>query len=129
MVVLDTHVWLWWVAAPERLSDAATDAITRVDEVGIVTISCWELVMLAEKGLVNLDRDPAQWVRQGLAREGIRVLSVSPQAAVAAAQIPADELAGDPADRIIYSCARAAGARLVTKDSRLRSFDPRGTVW
>lgn len=129
MIVLDTHVWLWWMAEPRRLSAAAAEAIDQADSIGVATISCWEIAMLVGKGRVRLDRDPALWVRQALGRERVRALPLEPGAAVDAALIADDELRGDPADRTIYATARAEGARLVTKDARLRGFDPRGTLW
>ncbi len=36
---------------------------------------------------------------------------------------------GDPIDRIIYATARAADAQLVTRDERLRRFDPERILW
>ena len=38
MIVLDTHVWLWWVASPERLSAAAREAIDPADELRVPAI-------------------------------------------------------------------------------------------
>jgi PIN domain nuclease of toxin-antitoxin system len=35
----------------------------------------------------------------------------------------------DPADRLIYATAQAARARLVTRDTAIRAFDPELTVW
>ncbi len=40
-----------------------------------------------------------------------------------------DEFPSDPADRLIYATARSEGAALVTRDSTLREFDPRATIW
>lgn len=40
MIVLDTHVWLWWMAERRRLSAAALEAIGQADLIGVATISC-----------------------------------------------------------------------------------------
>lgn len=61
MIVLDTHAWLWWVAAPERLSRVARHAIDDEHRIGVCTMSCWEVVMLERRGRLRLDRDPATW--------------------------------------------------------------------
>lgn len=129
MVVLDTHAWIWWTADPERLSPAARAAADEADSVGIAAISCWELGMLALRGRITLDRDPARWVRQALARPGVVALPLGPKIAVAAALLEGEGLNGDPADRMIYATARDAGAKLVTRDRRLREFDLRATIW
>jgi PIN domain nuclease of toxin-antitoxin system len=129
MVVLDTHAWLWWADAPERLSTRARDAIQGSDAIGVCSISCWEAAMLALRGRVGFDRDVGDWIRQALAAPGVVALSLTPKTAVAAALLEQDGFVADPADRLIYATAREAGAPLVTRDERLRSFDPRGTLW
>lgn len=129
MVVLDTHAWIWWCDDPGRLSTPAASVIEASGSIGLATISCWEAAMLAVRGRVSFDRGVANWVRQALARPGLEVLPLSPQAAVAAALLEGEGFVGDPADRLIYATAREAGAQLVTRDTGLREFDPRGTVW
>ena len=130
MIVLDTHVWLWWVAAPDRLSPAAREAIDRADEIGIPAICAWEVAMLVERGRVRLDRPAARWVRAAL-DDDPRTTEVPLTATIAvrAAALGAEGLHGDPADRFIYATARSVNAPLVTRDAALRSHDPQHTVW
>ncbi len=129
MIVLDTHAWLWWVAEPHRLSQSAREAIDHADGLGIATISCWEVAMLAEAGRIELDRAVEMWVEQSLADVRTQPLPLTSAVAIRAALLGREGFGGDPADRIIYATARTAGARLVTRDRALRAFDPRGTVW
>jgi len=129
VLVLDTHAWLWSNDDPARLSDAAREAVEGADPVAVAAISCWEVGMLALRGRITLDRDVSQWVRQALTRAGTVALSISPQVALGAAMLEREGFVGDPADRLIYATAREAGAVLVTRDERLRRFDPRGTLW
>jgi PIN domain nuclease of toxin-antitoxin system len=129
VIVLDTHAWLWWVSDPARLSDRVREAIDRTDEVGVCTISCWEVAMLIVRGRIELDREVGSWVGQALAPDRVRALPLTPHIAVAAALLDHDTFAGDPADRIIYSSARGTGSLLATKDARIRSFAPRWTLW
>jgi PIN domain nuclease of toxin-antitoxin system len=129
MIVLDTHAWLWWVAEPGRLSHAARQAIDRADAIGVSTLSAWEVTMLVQRGRISLDRDVATWVRQALAPAPVVKLAPTAEIAVEAGLLDAAEFPGDPADRIIYATAKAAGASLVTRDEALRRFDARATVW
>lgn len=85
--------------------------------------------MLVLRGRIAIDRPVGRWVRAALARPGVRVLELGPEAAVAAALLDRDGFVGDRADRLIYASARQQGAALVTRDRRLLDFDPRGTVW
>jgi PIN domain nuclease of toxin-antitoxin system len=129
MILLDTHVWMWWVDAPEFLSDAASREIDSAESIGVSAISCWEVGMLVLKRRIQLDRDVSSWIRRALARPGIVARPVEPRVATEAALLDARAFPADPADRMIYATARSIGATLVTKDRRIRDFDPRGTLW
>jgi PIN domain nuclease of toxin-antitoxin system len=129
MVVLDTHAWLWWVDAPERLSAPARRAIDEAESVGIAAISCWELAMLVVRRRIELAHDVRMWIRRALAQPGVAALEFGPAVAVDAALLAREDFHGDPADRLLYATARSRGAPLVTRDRRLREFDPRGTIW
>jgi PIN domain nuclease of toxin-antitoxin system len=127
--VLDTHAWLWWVAAPEKLSERAREAIDASERLAVATISCWEVAMLADAGRITLDRPIGTWVNQALSQARVQSLPLTSSVAVGAALLGRDGFHGDPADRIIYSTARDANASLVTIDKALRDFDPRTTIW
>lgn len=129
MIVLDTHAWLWWVAAPEKLSERAREAIDSSERLGVATISCWEVAMLAEAGRIALDRPLRAWIAQALADARTQPLPLTSNVAVGAALLGRDGFHGDPADRIIYSTARDAKAGLITIDRALRDFDPHATIW
>ncbi len=129
MIVLDTHAWLWWLSAPERVSDAATEAIAQASRIGVSTLSAWELAMLVARGRIALDREVSAWVGQGLAHQRVEPLAPSAQVAVAAGLLDANSFPGDPVDRLIYATARSLGATLITRDRAIRAFDPQGTLW
>jgi PIN domain nuclease of toxin-antitoxin system len=129
VIVLDTHAWLWWLAAPERLSDAARKAIDQASSIGVSTLSAWEIATLVTRGRMSLDRDVSLWVRQGLADARIESLAPSATVAVAAGLLDAGSFPGDPVDRLIYATARSAGATLITRDEAIRAFDSVSTLW
>jgi PIN domain nuclease of toxin-antitoxin system len=129
VIVLDTHVWLWWMTAPERLSAGAGEAIAQAKSIGVSTLSAWEIAMLQTRGRISLDRDVGVWVRQALAELRVEPLAPSAEIAVAAGLLDAKRFPGDPIDRLIYATARATGAKLVTRDTAIRDFDAESTVW
>lgn len=129
MVVLDTHAWLWWLDSPELLSGAASREIESAESIGISAVSCWELGMLAAKRRIELDPDPSSWVRRALGQAGVVPIPIDSRVATEAALLDLRVFPPDPADRMIYSTARSTGSILVTKDRRIRDFDPRGTLW
>lgn len=126
LIVLDTHAWLWWVDAPRRLSTRARRAIERGVRVGVPTTSVFEVVDLERRGRITLDAPVRTLVREALARPRVESLPLTTEVAVDAAQLAFD---GHSADRVIYATARAHDAHLVTRDRRLRAFDPERTVW
>jgi PIN domain nuclease of toxin-antitoxin system len=121
-------VWLWWLAAPEKLSRRARTEIDRTPSIGISSISCWGVGMLAARDRIILDRDVRVWTSMGLQRERVVALDVTPEIAVEAALLE-PTFPGDPADRLLYATARRYRARLVTRDRRLRKADPAATLW
>jgi PIN domain nuclease of toxin-antitoxin system len=129
LIVLDTHVWLWWFDAPQRLSEAAREAIDHAPSLGVSTLSAWEMAMLVVRGRISLDRGVGPWVRQALAEPRIEPVAPSPEIAVAAGLLDPDRFPGDPADRMIFATARAMGATLITRDQAIRAFDPESTLW
>ena len=126
MIVLDTHAWLWAVDAPDRLSRSAAEALARTDRIGVCTVTVFELVGLVLKRRVKLGGPVRDWIRDALAPSQFEALPLSTEIALDAAQL---RFTGDPIDRIIYATARAANARLVTRDEQLRAFDPERTLW
>src|SRR3990172_409493 len=118
MTILDTHVWLWWIGDDPRLSPRAREAIEVADEIGISTISVWELATLERLGRIRLLPDIRTWVRRALAREGVSPFPVTPDIALAAGSL-LSPFPGDPADRLVYANAVVTDARLVSGKRRI----------
>jgi PIN domain nuclease of toxin-antitoxin system len=130
VIVLDTHAWIWWTSAPERLSPDASAALGSATTIGVSAISAWEVAMLEERGRIELDRPVDRWVHDALRLDGrIRRLDLTVDIALRAAQLGRRGMHGDPVDRFIYATAQDRRAMLVTRDDALRRFDPAGTTW
>ena len=116
-IVLDSHIIHWWSAEPDRVSAAASRAITETDELAVADISWFELAWLARHERIVVAIPIAAWLQQ-LAGQ-VRTIPMSPAIAATAVGLPSS-FPGDPADRLIYATAIENGWRLVTKDRRLR---------
>lgn len=127
MILLDTHAWIWWVIGSPKLSAKAAAALAAEDEAAVSPVSCWEVAMLVEAGRLRRDRDVAEWVRAALARPEVCAAELTPAIAVAAARLPG--LHGDPADRMIVATALELDCAVVTRDGRLRRYEPLRTIW
>jgi PIN domain nuclease of toxin-antitoxin system len=123
MIVLDTHIWVWWVHGDERLSKLQIDVIqaNEDDVIGVSAISCWEVAKLVERGRLELPCSIAEWFEQALAYPGVRILELTPEIAVASTQLPG-EFHNDPADQIIVASARINNCSLVTSDDKILNY-------
>lgn len=127
MIVLDTHAWIWFASDPAKLGKETRRLLRRERVRGVAAISCWEVAMLAARGRIELDREPAAWMDDALREVGADLLPLTPAVAAASAQLGTFQ--GDPADRLIVATALTHGAVLVTKDERIREFGAVRTVW
>lgn len=129
MILLDTHVLVWMVGEPRRLSRPATAAIRAAQGqggVGVSAITLWELASLVARGRIQAYGTVDASVR--LLIEGITVKPITPEVAALSAQFP-DDFPKDPADRLIAATARAEGIGLVTRDEKLRRSPLLNTIW
>jgi PIN domain nuclease of toxin-antitoxin system len=131
VIVLDTHALVWWANDPAELSDAARTAIDAAAETKSVYVSCissWELALLSERGRLKLALDVRDWIARCEALPFLTFVPVSSAIAVESVRL-SDFPHADPADRIIVATAMSLGARLVTRDEKIRSYAHVQTVW
>ncbi len=56
MILMDTHVWVWWVHGQPQLSKNQASSIEQNEngEIGLSIISCWEVAKLVQYGRLEL---------------------------------------------------------------------------
>lgn len=120
MIVLDTHVWIWWVHGDAMLSATTRALLDSSEQSGIAVsaISCWEVAKLVERGRLNLPCPVAAWLQQALAYPGVQLIELSPTICVESTQLPGT-FHRDPADQIIVATARVLDAPVATLDAKL----------
>ena len=118
-LLLDTHIWIWSVASPDRLTKRVRTALgSGKNELWLSSISVWEFLVLAEKGSLKLDRPAASWVEAALAAPGnLRDAPMTREVAIESRRVLLPHQ--DPADRFIAATALVHGLTLVTADERL----------
>ena len=90
MILLDTHIWVWWVNGHPNLNASQLHILQTYEPIGlgVSVISCWEVAKLVERNRLVLNRRVEDWVRQALQYPGVRLLDLTPEIAVASTQLP-----------------------------------------
>ena len=131
MIVLDTHVWAWWVEEPERLSNMQIAAISDQENddngIGICATSLWEIAKLVEYGRIHLSYDLPDWFELALAYPGVHILGLTPTIAIESTTLPGD-FHRDPSDQIIVATARLNNCPLITSDDRIVAYTDVETI-
>lgn len=117
-LLLDTHIWLWSLLDPARLTPAVANALTAADaEIWLSSISIWETALLAERGRIEIVGDLVDWLADAQARAPLSEAPVTHEIAVRSRSV--DLPHDDPADRFIAATAAVFGLTLVTADRRI----------
>lgn len=122
MILLDTHIWLWWLLGDGSLSDAEGRELNRLAdrrELSISWTTLWETEMLERKGRITLLPDLESWFRKAADTDFIRILPVDTRLIIAERDLPEDFHA-DPADRLIVATSVLSGYPLATYDRKIR---------
>lgn len=131
MIVLDTHALVWWIGGDPRLSRKAAAVIRNelsTGQVGIPSISAWEIGMLVAKGRITLGMDVTEWLDTVQTIPGVALLPLSAKIALDSTRLPG-RFHDDPADRMIVATARAENAPLATADRRILAYPHVRTIW
>ena len=119
-LLLDTHIWLWSHAEPDRLSKRVTGALADdLNQLWLSPISIWEFLLLTERGRVRVrgGTPPAEWVEAALSRAPMHDAPLTREVAVRSRSVRLDH--EDPADRFLAATADVYELTLVTADDRL----------
>jgi len=126
-LLLDTHAFIWWDKAPDRLSGRVLRAINRSSsEVFLSVVSLWEMSLKAATGRLELRAPVREIVEDQQERNAFRLLAIEPAHVWALDELPG--MRGDPFDRILAAQAAHEDMVLVTRDPRMRALRVR-TLW
>jgi PIN domain nuclease of toxin-antitoxin system len=121
MIVLDTHVWIWWVNEDEESGgNHWRDLVRNADRIAVSSISCFEVAWLAHRGRIKLKMPMQDWFKKASSGSGIEIQDISPQIAETAVTLP--EHHSDPQDRLIMATAIVHGAQLISADGKFTEY-------
>ena len=116
MLLLDTHIWHWWVnQIPEKLPHNIKELIAESEAVAVSAISCFEMAWLVRHGRIAMHMSFEDWLNEVEATSDIQIVPVNAQIATQAVMLP--EHHKDPQDRIIIATALYYNAQLISFDN------------
>ncbi len=122
MIILDTHIWVWWVDDNQRLTQQHREWIQEYQSqgLGISIIYCWEVAKLIEVGRLTLSISVEDWLEGALAYPGVQLLDLRIPIVVESTKLTG--FTRDPADQIIVATARIYGCPLLTADAKILAY-------
>ncbi len=122
MIILDTHVWIWWVDKNPKLSPQNLEIIQahQASGLGISIISCWEIAKLVEKNRLSFDCSVEEWLKLALSYSGVQLLDLSIPIVLQSTHLTGFH--ADPADQIIVATAQVYNSSLLTQDRKILDY-------
>jgi PIN domain nuclease of toxin-antitoxin system len=124
-LLLDTHVWLWYLDGAEReLSAAAIELLrvaNRARQLLVSDVSVWEVGTKVAKGRLRLALDVSMWVARAERAPGMTFLPLDRATLLLSTALPG-EPHGDPADRMLIATALLQQCALVTSDRGIMAY-------
>jgi len=123
MIILDTHIWVWWVHDETKLSVEQVKILkdNELNGLGVSIISCWEVAKLVEYKRLTIPCSIEDWFDQALSYPGIHLLNLSTAIIIESTQLPGN-FHKDPADQLIVATSRIYDYTLLTNDSKIINY-------
>lgn len=123
-LLLDTHAFIWWADAPERLPPDLTARLSDPDETLLLSIaSLWEMRIKIGLGKLAMQRPLRVVVEEQQAENGIVLLDIAPRHIWALDALPAAH--GDSFDRLLIAQAHSDELTLVSHDALFDAYPVR----
>jgi PIN domain nuclease of toxin-antitoxin system len=122
VIVLDTHIWVWWVSENPRLTPQQQETIAAYQSsgLGVSIISAWEVAKLVEKKRLELSCSVEEWLKQAVAYPGVRILPLTLSIVVQSTQLTGFH--NDPADQMIVATSKVRNCPLLTADEKILAY-------
>ncbi|MCG6137817.1 MAG: type II toxin-antitoxin system VapC family toxin [Nostoc sp. LLA-1] len=122
MIVLDTHIWVWWLQDDTRLTQQYQNWLQQYESqgLGISIMSCWEIAKLVQLGKLTLPYPVEEWFIVALAYPGVQLLEVTIPIIVESTKLTGFHR--DPFDQVIVATSRIYDCPLLTADAKILAY-------
>ena len=123
-ILLDTHIFLWALLTPEKLTDEAIELLESAGtEKYLSAASSWEIAVKHAMGSLVLSESPREFVMANITAAGISPLPIGVRDTLQAIDLP--PIHKDPFDRLLVAQAQANQMFLLTNDPVFENYDVR----
>jgi PIN domain nuclease of toxin-antitoxin system len=120
-LLLDTHIFLWYIAANPLLSADTRDLIRDPDhQVYLSPVSFWEILVKHQLGKLPLPEQPEIYLSRQRARHGLDSLALDEASVQRLTSLPSHHR--DPFDRLLICQALEHGLTLITVDEAILQY-------
>lgn len=120
-LLLDTHIFIWWADAPEKLSATALTALEDENNDLLLSVaSVWEMQIKTQLGKLNLSDSLENLIESQQTSNGIQLVPVELAHVLALDTLPLHHK--DPFDRLLIAQSIEEGATLVSADSQFSVY-------
>jgi len=120
-ILLDTHIFLWFISGDIQLETDVRDEIREPNnEIYLSVVSIWEAIVKYQLGKLPLPEHPATYLPKQRDLHQITSLNLDESSVVQLAKLPA--LHRDPFDRMLICQALQYGFTIVTVDAAVRAY-------
>jgi PIN domain nuclease of toxin-antitoxin system len=123
VILIDTHILLWWQENDDSLRQEYRDILDQNNDefIAISTATLMEIICLYDRGRIILPESVEQWLLKITSNKRLLVIPISSRIAVEAFRLPGD-FHKDPADRIIVASARILNCSVMTQDNKILKY-------
>ena len=122
-LLLDTHIAIWALVAPERLtSDERTQIASFENEIFVSSVSLWEIAIKFPLSRGRADALPfsAEAAQGYFLEAGYQLLDMTARHALAVERLPS--LHADPFDRMLIAQATTEPMHLLSQDQKVLAY-------
>ncbi len=122
MILIDTHIFIWWIQGDSRLSESYKNLLKENEKTGIAVsiISFWEISKLIEKNRLSLPLPLDNWCKTSLEYPGIKLVNLDLDIIFTSHNL--QNFHKDPADQLIAATSICKNIPLLTFDKKLIEY-------
>ena len=123
MIVIDTHIFIWWVNNSSFLKKNHRSFLDKQVDGAILLniISLWEIAKAVEKGNLELNISVEKWLNESVENYNISIVSLDIPIVVESTRLPGN-FHKDPADQLIVATSRVLDIPLLTEDEKILKY-------